>query len=195
MIAQRFRPLGWVAGVATAATALYLVSLQVAVERGKLEAVERQIASAQRELRQLQTELGTRASLRQLEAWNGEVLALSAPKANQFVRSAAQLSAFNLKLSPDGVVPAAVLAVATPVDTAPQTVAVRAKPVPAAPKPVIRKAADPARDVITRTAAASPAKLVPPVKRVRVQRVAMLDTRGVSGTLDRVIAGARQPRP
>jgi len=92
MIAQRFRPIGWVAGVATAATALYLVSLQVAAERGKLESVERQIARAQRDMRQLQTELGTRASLRQLEKWNGDVLALSAPGADQFVQSGAQLA-------------------------------------------------------------------------------------------------------
>ena len=71
MIAQRFKAVGWVAMVAIAATLLYLISLQVAVERGKLEAVEKQIAAAQREVRQLQTEMGTRASMRQLERWNG----------------------------------------------------------------------------------------------------------------------------
>jgi hypothetical protein len=96
MIAQRFRALGWVAVVASAATGLYLISLQVAVERGKLEAVEAQIGTAQREVRQLQTEMGTRASMRQLERWNGEVLALSAPKATQFVRDGAQLVALDL---------------------------------------------------------------------------------------------------
>lgn len=95
MIAQRFRALGWVAGVATAATGLYLVSLQVAATRGKLEAVERQIASTDRDMRALQTELGTRASLRQLEKWNGEVLALSAPRADQFLHGAVQLAALD----------------------------------------------------------------------------------------------------
>ena len=96
MIAQRFRAVGWVAVVASAATGLYLISLQVAVERGKLEAVEAQIVSAQREVRQLQTEMGTRASMRQLERWNGEVLALSAPKATQFVHDGAQLVSLRL---------------------------------------------------------------------------------------------------
>ena len=96
IIAQRFRTLGWVAIVAAAATLLYLISLQVAAERGKLEAVERQIAAAERDMRQLQTELGTRASMRQLEKWNGDVLALSAPKATQFARDGAQLVALNL---------------------------------------------------------------------------------------------------
>lgn len=99
MIVQRFRAIGWVAIVAAAVCALYLISLQVAVERGKLEAVEAQIGAAQREVRQLQTELGTRASLRQLEKWNGEVLALTAPKATQFVNDGAQLAA----VDPDAV--------------------------------------------------------------------------------------------
>ncbi len=92
MITQRFRPVFWVAGVAAATTALYLVSLRVATERGRLEAIDRQIAQTQREIRQLQTELGTRASLRQLEKWNGDALALTAPKAGQFLPSAAALA-------------------------------------------------------------------------------------------------------
>ena len=99
MIAHRFRPIGWVAGVATAATALYLVSLQVAVERAKLDDVERRITGAHRDMRALQTELGTRASLRQLERYNGEVLALAAPAATQYVQEAAQLASLNLERS------------------------------------------------------------------------------------------------
>lgn len=92
MIAQRFRPVGWVAGVAAAACVLYLISLQVASERGRLEEIDRKIASTKRDIRQLQTEIGTRASLRQLERWNSEVLALSAPKANQYLRGEESLA-------------------------------------------------------------------------------------------------------
>ena len=95
MIAQRFRPVGWVAGIALAATALYLVSLQVASERGRLEQIDRKIAATKREIRQLQTEMGTRASLRQLERWNGEVLALSAPQAGQYLSGEAGLDTLN----------------------------------------------------------------------------------------------------
>ncbi len=120
MIAQRFRAIGWVAIVAAAVCILYLISLQVAVERGKLEAVEAQIGVAERELRQLQTEMGTRASLRQLERWNGDVLALSAPKASQFVNSGAQLVALDLddaRGTPNAPPPAmASIAVPAPVD-------------------------------------------------------------------------------
>lgn len=92
MIAQRFRPIGWVAGVAVAACALYMISLQVASERGKLEEIDRKIAATKREIRQLQTEVGTRASLRQLERWNGDVLALSAPTAGQYLSGEAALA-------------------------------------------------------------------------------------------------------
>ena len=92
MIAQKFRSVAWVAGVALAATLLYIISLQVATERGRLEAIDRKIAATKRDIRQLQTEMGTRASLRQLERWNGEALALSAPGAGQYLGSEDQIS-------------------------------------------------------------------------------------------------------
>ena len=95
MIAQRFRPVGWVAGVAAAACGLYLISLQVANQRGRLEQIDRKIAMTKRDIRLLQTELGTRASLRQLERWNSEVLALSAPKANQYLQGEESLASLD----------------------------------------------------------------------------------------------------
>lgn len=110
MIAQRFRPVGWVAGVAVAACALYMISLQVASERGKLEEIDRKISSTKREIRQLQTEVGTRASLRQLERWNGDVLALSAPTAGQYLSGEAALATLDRKrLGPAGAAPPPVM--------------------------------------------------------------------------------------
>lgn len=142
MIAQRFRPVGWVAGVALAATALYLVSLQVASERGRLEEIDRKIAATKREIRQLQTEMGTRASLRQLERWNGEVLALSAPQAGQYLSGEAALDTLNRDelgskpSAPPPVMVAAVRADATkPVEkTAPPTLFAALTTPKAAPK-------------------------------------------------------------
>ncbi|MFM9851366.1 MAG: hypothetical protein ACKVOJ_00975 [Sphingomonadaceae bacterium] len=78
--------------MATAATILYLISLQVAIERGRLEQIDRRIADAKHDIRQLQTELGTRASLRQLERWNVDELALSAPQAKQFLANESGLA-------------------------------------------------------------------------------------------------------
>lgn len=85
MIAQRFQSLAGIIGVALAALFFYILSLQVATERGRLEEVDRQIAGTQREIRRLQTELGTRASLRQLERWNSEALVLGSPEAGQYL--------------------------------------------------------------------------------------------------------------
>lgn len=114
MIAQRFRPVVWVVGVAFAATALYTVSLGVASERTRLEDLDRSIAMTRRDIRQLQTELGTRASLRQLERWNGEVLALAAPGAGQFRATESALKTIDGNALPtDGFAPPPVMVAAS----------------------------------------------------------------------------------
>jgi hypothetical protein len=81
-----------VASCAGAALGCYLVSLRVASERAALEAVETRIVLAQRDLRVLQTEIGTRGRLAQLERWNVKVLALSAPSADQFLNGSFELA-------------------------------------------------------------------------------------------------------
>jgi hypothetical protein len=92
MSVRSFRPVVSVATVAVAALGCYLVSLRVAAERAGLEEVEYSIVLAQRDIRTLQTEIGTRGRLEQLERWNVKVLALSAPKADQFVDGGYQLA-------------------------------------------------------------------------------------------------------
>ncbi|HEX8308017.1 MAG TPA: hypothetical protein VF645_06310 [Allosphingosinicella sp.] len=86
MIARGFKSVIWVATVGGAALSCYMVSLRVATERNELEKVERQIIAAKRDIRSLQTELGTRGRMGQLEQWNAEVLALSAPSSAQFLK-------------------------------------------------------------------------------------------------------------
>ena len=86
MIARGFKSVIWVGAVGSAALGCYMVSLRVATERADLAHVERQIVDAKRDIRSLQTELGTRGRLAQLEDWNSNVLALSAPTSNQFVK-------------------------------------------------------------------------------------------------------------
>ena len=85
MSVRSFRSVFMVASCAGAALGCYLVSLRVASERAALENVETQIVLAQRDIRLLQTEIGTRGRLAQLERWNVKVLALSAPSADQFL--------------------------------------------------------------------------------------------------------------
>ena len=81
-----------VASCAGTALGCYLVSLRVASERAALEAVETRIVLAQGDIRVLQTEIGTRGRLAQLERWNARVLALSAPSADQFLGGSFELA-------------------------------------------------------------------------------------------------------
>ena len=67
MSARSFGSLTMVASCAGAALGCYLVSLRVASERAAVEAVETRIVAAQRDMRVLQTEIGTRGRLAQLE--------------------------------------------------------------------------------------------------------------------------------
>ena len=86
MIARGFKSVMWVGAVGSAALSCYMVSLRVATERADLVKVQHQIVEAKRDIRTLETELGTRGRLTQLEDWNTNVLALSAPTSNQFVK-------------------------------------------------------------------------------------------------------------
>jgi hypothetical protein len=97
MIARGFKSVIWVGAVGSAALGCYMVSLRVATERAQLASVERQIMMAQRDIRTLKTELGTRGRLSQLEEWNAEVLALSAPTTAQFLQNEVTLARFEQK--------------------------------------------------------------------------------------------------
>lgn len=92
MSGRSFRSVFMVASCAGAALGCYLVSLRVASERAALENVETKIVFAQRDIRLLQTEIGTRGRLAQLERWNAKVLALSAPSADQFLGGSFELA-------------------------------------------------------------------------------------------------------
>lgn len=94
MMPRGFKPVGWVAAVGGAALGCYMLSLNVAAERAELAKIEREIVLAKQEIRSLQTELGTRGRLQQLEHWNAEVLALSAPASGQFLEDAVTLARF-----------------------------------------------------------------------------------------------------
>ena len=91
MSSRSFHSLFMVASCAGAALGCYMVSLRVASERAQLEGVETKIVLAQRDLRVLQTEIGTRGRLSQLERWNA-AFALAAPSADQFLEGGFELA-------------------------------------------------------------------------------------------------------
>lgn len=117
MSAHGFRSVVWAASVAGAALGCYLVSLNVASERAELERVESRIVETQRDIRVLQTEIGTRGRLAQLERWNVNFIRLSAPGADQFVEGGFQLASL---VKPDAkpAIEAPVILAAAPVDAA-----------------------------------------------------------------------------
>ncbi|WP_431850744.1 hypothetical protein [Allosphingosinicella sp.] len=131
-----------------------MLSLNVASERAELAKVERQIIAAKQEIRSLQTELGTRGRLQQLEHWNAEVLALSAPAATQFVENEMMLARFEThertvdekaKVQMASVVTTAPAPAARPTGTgkklAPADYAAAAERNASQPQPMLRQAA------------------------------------------------------
>jgi hypothetical protein len=94
-IATRFKTVSWSAGAAVAALGCYLVSLQVASERAQVTRTEHALIVGQQDIRSLQTELNTRSRLVQLERWNADVLALTAPKAHLFLAGEMQLASLS----------------------------------------------------------------------------------------------------
>ena len=121
MSTRSFGSLFMVASCAGAALGCYLVSLRVASERAALEDVETQIVSTQGALRLLQTEIGTRGRLSQLERWNAGVFELSAPAATQFVQSGFELAKLaKPEQQPDFHAPVVLASAPAPIPQKPQ---------------------------------------------------------------------------
>lgn len=198
MAVSGFKGFGWLLGIAIVSPTCYMVSSQVAAERGRVEAVEMAILDAKKDIRALETEFDTRANLAQLERWNGDILSLSAPRPEQYVSSDAQLA--TLRPMEGGhqyaslVVPAATdlaLAEVKPVEqpavkiTLPKTNPVQTAqaapapaPAPAISRPTLQKA-------VATTVTSKP----------RVQKVAMVDTGLLSdATFGDLVSSARRER-
>lgn len=212
----RLKGLGWLAIAVIVALGFYLVSLQVSVERKKLEHVNRQIAQAEEDIRSLQTEFSTRSNLAQLERWNGDVLALTAPTAAQYMPNGEALASLGSEMPGAEVQMASLVIPTLPVivtpaeDAAPDAadaapakpsasvMTAAAKPAPAsAPAKVEVASAKPAADplaAIVKAAAAHPAR-ASAASRAKAEAVAMLDRKLLSdSTLGDLMSRARAER-
>ena len=138
-----FKGFGWLLCFATVSPACYMVSSQVAAERGRVEAVEGAILDAKRDIRALETEFDTRANLAQLERWNGDVLSLSAPRADQYLASDAALASLRPR---EGGMRYASLVVPSATDVAQAVVAVVEQPNGQDPGGARRARRDPDRE-------------------------------------------------
>lgn len=179
MMAMRFRSMGLVAAVALAALGCYMVSLRVAAERFALVRMEGRILAARQDVRRLQTEMGTRGRLVQLERWNSDILALSAPKAAQYLDGEFQLA--NYAQPAANGMPAVIEArAAAPAPAAPKVVTVAYAPMAIAPPPPV--AAAPAEPLLRNAAYVRPAGA-----RLAPQKVALLDE-GLLGEIGKTAA-------
>ncbi|WP_448661161.1 hypothetical protein ACG3SL_11050 [Sphingomonas sp. CJ20] len=133
MAVQSFKGLWWFLCGAIVAPACYLVNSHGAAEQARLNATKSAILQAQKDIRSLETEFNTRANLAQLERWNGDVLALAAPGAQQYLDGETALA--SLDTPADAQVQTAALIVpagAPPVQAVAAAVAPAPKPVQAA---------------------------------------------------------------
>lgn len=184
MAMSGFKGFGWILGLATVAPACYMVSSMVAAERARVEAVDRAIVQAQRDIRGLETEFDTRSNFAQLERWNGEVLALAAPRPEQFVDGEGALMAMSLPA--DGMKLASMVVPSAPAE--PAVVASQpANPVAAAPAPAVVR--NPTVAAAAPAPVASALQVAAPAKS-RPQRVAMLDGK----LLGELASGAQRER-
>ncbi|MDQ1230068.1 hypothetical protein [Sphingomonas sp. SORGH_AS_0879] len=169
--AYRLKGIGWFGSCVAVVLGFYLVSLQVAAERKKLDDVNARIRTAERDIRALETEFDTRANLVQLEKWNGDTLALTAPVAGQFVGDEAQLASLDVTRGPAaGAVQTAALLV--PAQSVPVT------------QPVVTTAA-PAQ---LAPAQLAPAKPVAPASVVRLAKVELPQPQVVKAVAERIVA-------
>jgi hypothetical protein len=116
-----------------------MLSLNVAAERAELAKLEWKIVMAKRDIRSLQTELGTRGRLQQLENWNANVLALSAPTSNQFLDDELTLARFDQREKSFEERGAVQLASAEDVQPQARAIPQRAQPAVRQPKAVLAK--------------------------------------------------------
>jgi len=195
MIARSFRPVGWVAAVGAAALGCYMLSLRVAAERADLDRLDSRIVAASQNIRSLQTELGTRGRMQQLEAWNEEVLALSAPISGQFVEGSVSLARFDTRqpqIAPDAEVrlaSAGAPALATPPPAAAPAAIVRpavAAPAQAQAQPLVRRA--------SATVPAQPPKAVAQSARSEAPRQAAPPPAATAAARQPIPAAATPPR-
>jgi hypothetical protein len=99
------RSLGWVAVLAICFALVTALSFKVHAVKSQVLLAERQLISLKRETMLLETEFQTRASQRQLAAWNSVEFGYAAPRAGQFLDGERQLASLGQQRSPDAPAP------------------------------------------------------------------------------------------
>ncbi|MDC8754120.1 hypothetical protein OIK40_05605 [Erythrobacter sp. sf7] len=99
------RSLGWIAVLAMCIALVAILGFKVHAVKSEVLLAERQILALEREALLLETEFETRASQRQLAAWNAVEFGYQAPRADQFLDGERQLASLGQRRSPDAPAP------------------------------------------------------------------------------------------
>jgi hypothetical protein len=99
------RSLGWMAVLAVCLALVVILSFKVHAVKSEVLLAERQILALERETLLLETEFETRASQRQLAAWNAVEFGYEAPRADQFLDGERQLASLGQRRGPDAPSP------------------------------------------------------------------------------------------
>ena len=178
---------GWYVAGLVVAPGCYLVSSMVAAERTHVEQVERAIATAKKDIRELETEFDTRANLAQLERWNGEVMRYTAPTPQQFLASDTALASlrplegdglaerYAAMVVPQGLPDAVTGAAETASDAVAATAPAATAEAPAAVAATAKTPPAPAAKPEKLAAAAAPKPVKAAPKTPKEEAVAMLD--------------------
>ncbi len=130
---KRLAGVMWVLVIAAAILTVYLINLRVATEQKRVNDLQGEIYAARMNIRYLEAEFGTRASLIQLERWNAADLKLAVTSKDRFLSSEKALA--NLEgIQPNGApyVPPPVMTamVETPADVPAAATRQAASPAP-----------------------------------------------------------------
>ena len=99
------RSLGWMVVLAICAALVVILSFRVHAVKSEVLLAERQVIALERETLLLETEFETRASQRQLAAWNAVEFGYEAPRARQFLDGERQLASLGQRRAPDAPAP------------------------------------------------------------------------------------------
>ena len=99
------RSLGWMAVLAICLALVVILSFKVHAVKSEVLLAERQILALKRETLLLETEFETRASQRQLAAWNAVEFGYEAPRADQFLDGERQLASLGQRPAPGAPAP------------------------------------------------------------------------------------------
>lgn len=118
MTGTQMRSLGWAAVLAVCVALVIVLSFRVHAVRSEVLLAEREIIALERETLLLETEFESRASQRQLAAWNAVEFGYEAPRADQFLDGERQLASLGLPRGPGAPTPIRLARAETDTDNA-----------------------------------------------------------------------------